>query len=84
MSTFDYRKRLDRDELMKLAGAAAGAAAGLATVVFYLGRIWLQKVPLKPIPQTPGTSPAPAEGPGPDPALRVLAKKARQGLDDNR
>jgi|GEM_PF-3436509 len=78
MSTFDYRKRLDRDELMMLAGAAAGAAAGVATVIFYLGRIWMQKVPLKPIP------PPPAAGPGPDPALRALAVRARKGVSDQR
>jgi hypothetical protein len=69
MSTFDYRRRLERDELMMLAGAAAGAGAGLATALFYLGRIWLQRVPLKPRPALP-------PGPGPDPALRALAEKA--------
>ncbi len=30
-----------------LAGAAGGAAAGIAGVILYLGRIWLQRVPLE-------------------------------------
>jgi hypothetical protein len=68
MSTFDYRRRLERKELVMLAGGAAGAGAGLASVLFYLGRIWLQKVPLKPEARPPL-----AEGPGPDPALKTLA-----------
>jgi hypothetical protein len=68
MSTFDYRRRLERKELLMLAGGVAGAGAGLATVLFYLGRIWLQKVPLEP-----EARPARAEGPRPDPALETLA-----------
>jgi hypothetical protein len=75
MSTFHYRRRLEPRELAMIAGAAAGAGAGLASVLFYLGRIWLQKVPLKP-------SPAPPRGPGPDPALErvaaMLAVEARR------
>jgi len=54
-----------------LAGAAGGAAAGIATVILYLGRIWLQRAPLettqnieqltpagKPIALPPGESQA--------------------------
>jgi hypothetical protein len=76
MSTFDYRRRLESKELLTLAGAAAGAGAGLAAVVFYLGRIWMQKVPLKPAPAPP------AAGPGPDPALRALARTAIEAGGD--
>lgn len=77
MTTFDYRRRLERDELAMLAGAAAGAGAALATAVFYLGRIWLQRVPLKPERgKDAGTGTDAARGPGPDPALRALADAA--------
>jgi hypothetical protein len=72
MSTFHYRRRLERKELMMLVGGAAGAGAALASGVFYLGRIWLQRVPLKPEQPTTG---GPA-GPGPDPALRAAAAPA--------
>lgn len=67
MSTFHYRKRLDPKELAMVAGAAAGAGAAVASVVFYLGRIWMQKVPLKPEPNG-------LRGPGPDPALAEFAR----------
>jgi hypothetical protein len=46
MTSFDYRRELTREDWMKLAGAAAGAAAGVAGVVLYFGRLWLQRVPL--------------------------------------
>jgi len=78
MSTFDYRRRLESNELLTLAGAAVGAGAGLAVMVFYLGRIWIQKVPLKPVPAPP------ASGPGPDPALRALARTAIEAGVDRR
>jgi len=65
MSTFDYRRRLDKQELLALAGGVAGAGAGLAVVLFYLGRIWLQRVPL----DQPG---AQRKVP-PDPALGAIA-----------
>jgi len=80
MSTFHYRRRLDRNELVMLAGAAAGAATGVATVLFYLGRIWLQKVSLKPHDRK---TPAPV-GPGPDPALRALAERVTVKVTERR
>lgn len=46
MSTFDYRRRLDRSDWMKLLGAAGGAGLGLAAVITYVGRLWMQRVPL--------------------------------------
>jgi hypothetical protein len=66
MSTFHYRKKLDAREVAMLAGAAAGAGAAVASVLFYLGRIWIQRVPLDPRSAAP-------HGPGPDPALEKLA-----------
>jgi hypothetical protein len=70
MTTFDYRRRLERPELLMLAGGAAGAGAAVATGLFYLGRIWMQRVRLKP----KQAAPAKPTGPGPDPALRALAE----------
>jgi hypothetical protein len=46
MTTFDYRRSLEREDWMKLAGAAAGAGLAVATVVVYFGRLWMQRVPL--------------------------------------
>lgn len=50
MTTFDYRRRLTRKETLRLLGAATGAGvavgAGVAAAAFYLGRLWLQRVPL--------------------------------------
>jgi hypothetical protein len=75
MSTFDYRRRLETKELLMLAGGAAGASAAVATGLFYVGRLWLQRVRLKP----KGDAARPT-GPGPDPLLRALAEKvARAG-----
>jgi hypothetical protein len=65
MSTFHYRRRLSTPELLKLAGAAAGAGAAIAGIGIYLGRIWMQRVPLKPA----APDDAPPTGPGADPAL---------------
>jgi hypothetical protein len=76
MSTFHYRRRLEKQEVLQLAAAAAGAGAALAGVIIYLGRIWLQQVPLKPS----ATRHAAPVGPGPDPILDALAHD-EAGLD---
>lgn len=63
MSTFDYRRSLSRAELAKLAAGALGTGAAVAGVAFYLGRIWLQRVPL---PSGEATYPAAAAAGGRD------------------
>jgi hypothetical protein len=46
MRSFEYRRSLSREDWTRLGGVAAGAAIGIAGVVLYFGRIWLQRVPL--------------------------------------
>lgn len=46
MTSFDYRRTLERQDWIRLIGAAAAAGTALGGVVLYFGRIWLQRVPL--------------------------------------
>jgi hypothetical protein len=46
MTSFDYRRRLSREDWIRLGGVAASAATAVAGIVLYFGRIWLQRVPL--------------------------------------
>jgi hypothetical protein len=46
MGTYDYRRDLSRGEEMKAAGAALGAAAGVAVVTWYFARMFLQRTAL--------------------------------------
>jgi hypothetical protein len=46
MSTFDYRRKLERTDWLRLLGAAGGAGLGIAAVITYFGRLWMQRVPL--------------------------------------
>ena len=47
MTTFDYRRKLDFKDQMPALGAAAGAAVGVGAVVYYVARLFLQRVPLE-------------------------------------
>ncbi len=61
MATFDYRRKLSRDDEIKAAGAAAGAAVAVGAVVLYLARVMLQRTPLRGLSQVeapPETTPA--------------------------
>ncbi len=48
MSSGWYRRSLTFRESLPALGAAAGAGAALGAVVFYFGRIMLQRAPLRP------------------------------------
>ncbi|CAN5651064.1 hypothetical protein BH23GEM3_BH23GEM3_09970 [soil metagenome] len=64
MTTYDYRQRLTHRETLRLLGAATGAGVvagvGVAAAAFYLGRLWLQRVPMRPRAHT---APAPVQVP---------------------
>jgi len=47
MTTLDYRRKLDLKDQMPAFGAAAGAAVGVAAIVYYVVRLFLQRVPLE-------------------------------------
>lgn len=47
MSTYDFRRRLSFKDHLPVLGAAAGAGAGVAVVVFYIGRLFVQRVRLE-------------------------------------
>jgi hypothetical protein len=70
MATYDYRRRLSRADELKAAGAALGAAAGVAVVAWYLARILLQRTPVLPAADEP-------EGP---PPRRVSGAMLREAL----
>lgn len=47
-----YRRELSRQEKLAALGVAAGAGAGVAAVTLYLARIFLQRTPLRPPPES--------------------------------
>lgn len=57
MSTYTYRRELDREGWLKAIGVGVGAGVGTALVAGYLAKIFLQRTPLRP----PNPSAPPAQ-----------------------